>query len=312
MARPPTLPPPVVILVILVILAGLSCASGHLAEPSGLSEPVTATFLRECEGGALLCLDDVTSLPGDVVFLGGYFHGAGGTLCSALFVSRDGGRTWRDAGFRYGSCGIQDLRTVGTSNVWGIVTFREEGCREPERVIRSDDAGRTWSVTPLETGLSGITWVSRFEFDDAEHGLLSVSGGICQTKTFTTEDSDRTWRLLWSARRNVNAEVEEGADHPPSPRRQPSAPLYEQELDLHKVAGWIRLREADESVVVEACDLEFPLRWRERSRIARRYEVAGGRLVQISSDSGSGEGEGDAGRAVSGLVDGTRPRRIHE
>ena len=308
MARPPALPPPVIIL---VILAGLSCASGHLAEPSGLSAPVTATLLRGCEGGALLCLDDVASFPGDVVFLGGHFYGAGwGMLCSTLFVSRDGGRTWRDAGLRYVGCGIQDLRTVGASNVWGIVTFRQEGCGDPERVIRSDDAGRTWSVTPLEPCVSGITWVRRFEFDDAQHGLLSVSNGLYQTQTFTTEDGGRTWRSLWSARRNVNPEVEEGADHPPSPGRSPSAPLYEEELDHHKVAGWIRLREADESIVVEACDLKFPLRWRERSRIARRYEVTGGRLVQISSDSGSGKG--DAGRAVSGLVDGTRPRRIHE
>lgn len=303
MARPPPLSPPAVILVILVILAGLSCASGHLAEPSGLSAPVTATLLRRCEGGALLCLDDVASLPGDVVFLGGRFYGAGGALCSAIFVSRDGGRTLRDAGLRYVGCGIQDLRTVGAANVWGIVTFRQEGCREPERIFRSDDAGRTWSVTPLEPGLSGLAWVSRFEFDDAEHGLLSVSGGICQTKTFSTEDGGRTWRLLWSARRNVEPEVEEGADHPPLPGRPPSAPLYEQELGYHKVTGWVRLRETDESIVLEACDLKFPLRWRERSRIARRYEVTGGRLVQISSDSGSGKG--DAGRAVSGLVDGT-------
>ncbi|MHC4503920.1 MAG: WD40/YVTN/BNR-like repeat-containing protein, partial [Planctomycetota bacterium] len=219
MARRRTLPP------LAVILTSLSCASGHLAEPSGLSAPVTATFLRACEGEAQLCLDDIVSLPGDIVFLGGHFLGAGGPLCSALFVSRDGGRTWRDAGLRYGSCGIQDLRTVGTSNVRGIVTFRQEGCHDPERVIRSDDAGRTWSVTPLEPGLTGLAWVSRFEFDDAEHGLLSVSGGIRQTKTFSTEDGGRTWRLLWSARRSVEPEVEEGADHPPSPRRPPSAPL---------------------------------------------------------------------------------------
>jgi len=306
MVRRRMLPP----LAMLPLVFGLSCASGHLTEPSGLSAPVTSTFLRRCEGGALLRFDDVASLPGDVVFLGGHFMGAGGPLCSALFVSRDGGRTWRDAGLRYGSCGIQDLRTVGASNVWGIVTFRQEGCREPERVIRSDDAGRTWSVTPLEPGLSGLAWVSRFEFDDAEHGLLSVSGGICQTKTFTTEDSGGTWRLLWSARRNVEPEVEEGADHPPLPGRPPSAPLYKQELGYHKVDGWIRLREADDSVVVEACDLEFPLRWRERSRIARRYRVTDGRLVQISS--GSGSRKGDAGPAASSLAKGARPGRIHE
>ncbi|MHC4252542.1 MAG: WD40/YVTN/BNR-like repeat-containing protein, partial [Planctomycetota bacterium] len=171
----------------------LSCAAGFPREcvsPASPRAPVSDA------DGLILRFDEIASLPGGTVLLAGYLHDGANTVRSALHVSRDGGLTWRDSGLRFPGSAIMDLRTFGTSNVWGLVTFRQEGCSDPTHVLRSVDAGATWSVTPLPCEGGGVTWASRFEFDDALHGLLSVADSLGRVRTFRTDDGGASWRRM--------------------------------------------------------------------------------------------------------------------
>ncbi len=246
----------------------LSCAA---ATPR---ECIAPAFPRAPVADALvLLLDEIASLPGGTVLLAGCLHDGANTVRSVLHVSRDGGRTWRDSGLCYDGSAILDLRTFGTSNVWGLVTFRQEGCSEPTHVVRSVDAGATWSVAHLANEGEGQQWASRFEFDDARHGLLSVASSLGSIRTFRTDDGGASWQLLWTARRPRG--VEEGADVPPLPAAPPAAPLWERDADTWRVAGWLRLHTGPDATIIEELRIRGPdaWEWRECSRLPRRYRA---------------------------------------
>lgn len=238
-------------------------------------------YCRDAEGREVrLHVREFASLPGPTIFLAGGYWQQTGPLRSVVLVSRDGGRTWRETGPAFAVSAAMNLRTVGPSNVWAIATFTQEGCSTPEVLLASDDAGRTWSTTRLD-GLSEgqpLCWVSRFGFDDAAHGLLSVSGSMGKVYTYATEDGGRTWKRLWVAR------VALGIIHsydamPPPALASLSAPLWEGQGDECHLVGYVRFRKERNWVVIESREGSANSEWTERSRIPVHYVVRDGRLV---------------------------------
>lgn len=238
-------------------------------------------YCRSAEGREVrFRVREFASLPGPTIFLaGGYWH-ASGPLRSVVLVSRDGGRTWQETGPAFAVSEAWNLRTFGRSNVWAIATFTQEGCSTPEVLLASDDAGRTWSTTRLG-GLSQgqpLCWVSRFGFDDAAHGVLSVSGSMGKVYTYATEDGGRTWKRLWVARAPLGIIYSYDAMPPPA-LASLSAPLWEGQGDECRLVGDVRFRKERNWLVIESRDDSADAVWTERSRIPVHYVVRDGRLV---------------------------------
>jgi len=238
-------------------------------------------YCRDAEGREVwLRVSEIASLPGQTIFLAGGYRHAAGPLRSVVLVSRDGGRTWRETGPAFAVSQAWNLRTFGRSNVWVIATFTQEGCSTPEVLLTSDDAGRTWSTTRLDGASQGqpLCWVSRFGFDDAAHGLLSVSGSMGKIYTYATEDGGRTWKRLWVANRDLGLTDPFDAALPPAPAAS-SAPLWEGRGSECHFVGAVRYREERDWVVIESRDDSADAVWTERSRIPVHYLVREGRLV---------------------------------
>jgi len=238
-------------------------------------------YCRDAEGWEVdLNVSEIASLRGPTVLLAGGYRHASGPLRSVVLVSRDGGRTWQETGPAFAVSEAWNLRTFGRSNVWVIATFTQEGCSTPEVLLASDDAGRNWSTTRLG-GLSEgqpLCWVSRFGFDDAAHGLLSVSGSMGKVYTYATEDGGRTWKRLWVAEDALGL-IHSYDAMPPPALASLSAPLWEGQGDECHLVGYVRFREERNWLVIESREGSANSEWTERSRIPVRYVVRGGRLV---------------------------------
>ena len=228
-----------------------------------------------------LWVHDVASLPNGIVFVAGDYGNGAGSFRSVLLVSRDGGRSWQETGPAFGVSAIRDLRTLGRQHVWAIATFTGEGCSTPEVLLRSTDAGRTWATTDLGAIQQDqpLYWVERFVFDDASHGLLTITGSMERTRTYATRDGGRTWRLLWSVQIGGNGDVE--APPQPAPASVKQAPLWTRVNDAYdKITGWVRVRPAENAWIVEARTAEDKTsEWTERSRLPMHYQLDAGRLA---------------------------------
>lgn len=278
------------ILPLVVLAASCATVSQRPTEPpaalSGDADLAAAAeslndYCRQVEGDkVMLWVDDIASLPGQTVFLAGDYSLASGPLRSVMLVSRDGGLTWRETGPAFGVSAVRNLRTFGRSNVWAIATFTQEGCSTPEVLLTSDDAGRTWSTTRLG-GLSEgqpLCWVSRFGFDDAAHGLLSVAGSMGKVYTYATEDGGRTWKRLWVAAADQGLTDPYDAAPPPVPAAL-SAPVWAGRDGEFRIVGEVRFRGERDWVVIESRDFSDNALWTERSRIPVHYVVQDGHWV---------------------------------
>jgi photosystem II stability/assembly factor-like uncharacterized protein len=124
-----------------------------------------------------------------------------------ILLTTDGGRTWTRApreglpaalpGEGAFAASGTNVAVYGTSDVW-IATNASESATAT-RVLRSHDAGRTWSVstTPLPAGPS--TGIFSITFRDATHGVI-VGGdykkeGEAVDNVAITKDGGATWTL---------------------------------------------------------------------------------------------------------------------
>lgn len=227
-----------------------------------------------------LQLDEIATLPGDVVILVGQYHDGSKTLHPALFVSRDGGRSWSAVDLRWPDSGVQFLATQGEATVWAMVSFRREGVVKAKYLLRSRDRGATWcslSLADLETRNS----VESLRFFDERHGI-AVFGDMPLNDTkrtvYETRDGGDSWRRLWRA--EADPSVETGARYPgvaePPP---PHAPLRTRKLDYHKITGLLRLVERGGRYAIDFFDYgQDGAGWTQRSAIQRNYRGVGGRL----------------------------------
>ncbi|MFH1707113.1 MAG: hypothetical protein ABIF71_04260 [Planctomycetota bacterium] len=245
----------------------------------------TVDYTTIKDGPIELAINEMASLPGGVVILGGQYKQVD-PLHTALLVSRDEGRTWKDAGFKYDACGIQNIRTNGRTNIWAIVTFKTEGCHDPLLILRSTDAGATWDLLPLDLiadETDPLVGVSQFRFDDDKHGLLTIEGSVGLIKTYMTSDGGSSWQRLWETRRDIIS-MECSYKYPDADdgRLPPNAALWVESLDYCKINRVVRARETEKSFCIEI--YEFGKKgWTEQAQIPKFYKVQGAELVAIEN-----------------------------
>jgi hypothetical protein len=272
----------------LVLLAIPALLAASCAKPSQLSPAQLAALAREtgklardleAEGQRVsLQIEDIACLPGDVVIMAGRYTCPAGTFRSMLQVSRDAGLTWSDTGLVFPGCSIRNLRTVGPSNVWGIVTSAQDGASSPQHILASADGGWTWTVTPVDflSVEQPVSWVSHFEFDDARRGVLAVAGCLGGVEIFSTDDGGLTWSRLWLDRGGPATEDVNLAAWREKPDLAP--PPWLGRAECCTGADKVRFRDEAEWSVIETRDLGGT-GWTVRSRIPSSYRIKDGRLV---------------------------------
>jgi hypothetical protein len=228
---------------------------------------------------AELLLEDVASLPSGRLFLSGRYLDAGNTIHPALLVSDDG-QTWSTVLLPYSGASLRLLRTQGTSAIWGIVSFRQEGSDVPELMLRSLDGGRSWCGVPLHD-LITLESVETFRFFDARHGLIVFAEtrfGV-RRMVYHTADGGDSWLPLWPSDVESDPEVETDFGYPGLVNPPVHTPVWRQELGLHRIDGLLRVRRDDAAYLVERYDYQSNMAWTEISRIGRRYRIVEGQLV---------------------------------
>jgi len=274
------------ILVGLLALWGVSCTTAEQRSAAILAEKAqevrqAAAELEAQKGGVTLYIGDIAALSENTIFLAGRYVTPAASLRSALLVSHDGGRSWQDSGLAFPGSAIWFLRTRGPSHVWGLVIFTTEGCMSPEYVVASADAGKTWTVIPLKVSITeGLTWARHFDFDDSQHGILTIAGSAGSVESFLTRDGGRTWKTLWLVKVPNTYDDDYGVT---DKEHQQACELHRKEEGMYVTCGRIRYREEPENmsrfVVIESQTFEQNAPWQERSRIPMHYNVKDGRLV---------------------------------
>jgi len=241
-----------------------------------------------------LLIRDITSLPGGEVFLGGSYHGGGNTIHSVLLVSRDEGHTWKDTGLKFPGCSIMNFQTVGRNHVWAISTFTQEGCRGPESLLHSSDAGHNWSSVPMDfETMGGLEWIQQFEFFDDRHGLLIMTrdAGIC--RIHTTFDGGKSWKTLMTSHLNNMSEVIEPTCPSNCTQKFKEATLWKKqtEYNYYKISDWIRVQiwdiNNDPYIVLESQGVDRK-GWTQISQIPRYYKVEKDHIVPIENNKTPG------------------------
>jgi hypothetical protein len=229
-----------------------------------------------------LWLEEMISLPGNTIILGGQYHYAPRTLHPTLLISQDGGLTWKEPDWvwQFEGCGILNLRKFGSTHIWGLVTYLVEGCSIPENLIRSTDGGKTWDVVSLGffKQLNPLEWTGEFRFYDERHGLLTIDGSTGILRTYTTTDGGLMWKELW----NMNTDrkiLEGGYSYPEAKLPEPiNAALWHKQMDSYEVSGVIRARQTEREYLVEVYEYAKKI-WTLQSQIPAKYIVRKNGLV---------------------------------
>jgi hypothetical protein len=132
------------------------------------------------------------------VYLGGSYREPAGSYRSALLVSRDGGRTWRDTDAWLTGSMVCAMRSLGRDHVWCLVSWSREGDQAPYFVFSSSDSGRTWQRSrrlPADITVS-LSYPLVFSFTDTGTGLLLFESTIGDLCTYQTADGGITWELV--------------------------------------------------------------------------------------------------------------------
>lgn len=262
---------------ILIMIAAWAIANPARAENCS---PLPTEFdYSGYRGDAELLLEDIASLPSGRLFLSGRYIDAGNTIHPALLVSDDG-KTWSTVLLPFSGAGLRLLRTQGTSAIWGVVSFRQEGSDVAELMLRSLDGGRRWCVVSLN-GLMTLESVETFRFFDAQHGLIVFSEtrfGIRRMVYHTSDGGDR-WQPLWPSGVESDPDVETEFGYPGNVDPPAHTPVWRRDLDLHRIGGLLRARRDDATYIIEQYDYQGTTGWTELSRIGRHYRIVQGQLA---------------------------------
>lgn len=254
-------------LVLLAVLAAPSQASACTALPAGFDY---SGYGQDAE----LLVEDLGSLPEQTAVLAGRFHGDGNTLHPALAISRDGGRSWTFIDVLYSAAGLSRLQTQGEASIWGVVSHRQEGTDQPQYLLRSRDAGRSWCALPLDD-LDTLASVESLRFFDERHGLIVFTefpfgnGKI----VYQTSDGGDSWVPVWRPEVDRTFLPGDGFAYPGAVDPPEHAPLWSQVADAYKITGLLRVRRQDDWHVIEHYGYDDDAGWTERSRLARSYRL---------------------------------------
>jgi hypothetical protein len=283
-----------VLLLLALIPAGCSPSAVPvpvLADDSG-SEDLLA-YLRENkqDDEVELGCGEIASLPDGTIFLTGGYSQSWGNVRTALFISRDGGQSWKDSGMGYLSSGFGNPCTWGESNVWIVKCWTIESSA-PTEILASQDAGRTWVAYPLDLGHgSSPGCVMSLSFQDARNGRLVAQYDAIDDdalQDYATSDGGRTWRRV-----GLRPDLPSPADPTESEASESShvdavGPFWKKEGGQIKPAGLLRIRSEDgddglpQWILVEKQGGGPDAPWQHLSRIPTRYKVLPkGRLEPI-------------------------------
>lgn len=264
----------------IVLLAGLVIAPVGVSASAECLQPPSSFDYRPYGELVTLELDEIVTLPGDVVIVAGQYDDGPHTLHPALFVSPDGGRNWSAIDLRWPDAGLHFLETQGEATVWGIISFQREGVAKAKYLLRSVDGGASWCSLSLD-GLDTRSNVESLRFFDERHGIAVFSDlPLNETKrsVYVTRDGGDSWQRLWRAEANPLVEMGfgyPGATEPPPPH----APLWTRQLDYQKITGVLRLVARGGQHAIDFFDYYLDgAGWVQRSSIHRSYRRIGGRL----------------------------------
>lgn len=221
-----------------------------------------------------LVIAGMTSLPAGIVILAGHFHDGANTVQPALVISRDGGSDWTPLELPFAGAGLGHLTTDGEQTVWAVISSRQEGLDIPVSLLRSRDGGESWCAIALD-GMATLNAAESLRFFDSDHGIMIFTEAPFGTarSVYHTADGGDTWQRLWQTDPAFPADVEsEFALDGSEPL--PHAPVWRRESDRYRIVGLLRLRSADEDLLIERRENPGPQDWVRHSRIDRYRPTA--------------------------------------
>lgn len=202
-----------------------------------------------------------------------------------MLLSRNGGHSWDLLAFRFEGSGIVNIQTYGVANVWAVITFQQEGTHNPQYLLRSEDAGKTWCVTSLSfiDINDPLIWLKDFRFLDDMHGMMFVSGSLGSNGVYHTKDGGISWNRLWKTQRKVSAEVDTAYLYPDSSPPPNHAPLWTKKEDFFKVTGLLRFGKEGDDYVIENYDYAAGKDWHVVSKVLK-YQKTGSKQFKRRSE----------------------------
>jgi hypothetical protein len=250
-----------------------------------------STPMMQYDDGTL-SLDDIATLPENTVFLGGSLTNKANRRIPVLLLSRNGGHNWEQCAFGFEGSGIANIQTYGIANVWAIISFQQEGAHNPEYLLRSVDAGKTWCVVSL-TFIDIKDPLIRLKdliFYDDLHGMMFISGSLGSSGAYYTKDGGISWNRLWKAQRNASAEVDEVYRYPDFTPPPDHAPLWTKQHDFYKITGLLRFGKKGDDYVFESYNYTSGKDWKVVSKVLK-YQKADSKRFKRRSEMCPNKGE---------------------
>jgi hypothetical protein len=226
---------------------------------------------------ATFSLDDTATLPENTVFLGGSLTDKANRRMPVLLLSLNGGHTWQQITFGFEGSGIVTIQTYGVANVWALITFQQEGAHNPEYLLRSVDAGKTWCIVSLDfiDIKDPFVWLKDLRFFDGQNGTMFLSGSNGGSGAYYTHDGGIRWNRLWETQKNTPADVDGEYRYPDLSPPPAHAPLWTKQDDFYKITGLVRFRKGEGDYIVENYDYGTGEGWKVVSRLSKAQKADG-------------------------------------
>lgn len=150
----------------------------------------------EARANIRLSVLDAWRLDGRRLMLTGSFRSPVGSMRSAVLLSDDNGRSWRQADAWMAGCESATAFVLDARRAWVVVNWSIEGRLPPYFVFRTADGGQTWApsaqaISPLE----GVPELDRLAFRDAREGEIAFRCEAFRELTFVTHDGGASWQF---------------------------------------------------------------------------------------------------------------------
>jgi len=141
---------------------------------------------------------------GNHIYLAGNLHTPAVTLFSALVVSDDGGRTWREAHERIRSAGLDRVQFLDAEIGW-VAGEKLAPLPQDPFLLLTSDGGKTWRLRPIfsETADNRLGVIQQFFFTAKDNGSLIVDRGQGSDgdryELYESPDAGESWNFKQSA-----------------------------------------------------------------------------------------------------------------